>query len=134
MQCAIELQKLDRLECEAWAAWERSQQPIQQARIKGNGTAQSADRVITNRNGDPRFLDVVHKCIASRRVLLGLDSPARVVHSQPITPQPPQLTIEERRARLLQLIDTMQKRMANGEIEPPTSAGDRILSDDATDS
>ena len=74
----LELQKLDQLEREAWAAWERSQKPSQQARVKGGKSEQDADRVVKNQIGDPRFLDQVHKCIASRRALLGLDGPLRI--------------------------------------------------------
>ena len=73
----LEVQKLDRLEREAWAAWERSQKPTQQARIKGNNSEQNAERIVKNQVGDPRFLEQIHKCIAARRALLGLDTAAR---------------------------------------------------------
>jgi predicted transcriptional regulator len=33
----LELQKLDRVEREAWAAWERSQQPAQSVVVSGDG-------------------------------------------------------------------------------------------------
>lgn len=69
----IELQKLDRLEREAWSAWERSQKPAQSAEFKDDANSATLKRV-TNRVGDPRFLVVVHQCIASRRALLGLDA------------------------------------------------------------
>lgn len=36
-----------------------------------------AERVVKNEIGDPRFLDQVHKCIASRRALLGLGQCSR---------------------------------------------------------
>ena len=81
-QCGIELQKLDRLECEAWAAWERSQKPSQQARVRAT-SEQNADRVIKNQVGDPRFLEQVHKCIAARCALLGLDNQPRAETTEP---------------------------------------------------
>ncbi len=89
----MELQKIDRLEREAWAAWERSQKPSQQARVKASQSDQNADRTIKNQVGDPRFLEQVHKCIASRRAILGLDAPAQV---EPVLPAPVPLTAEQR--------------------------------------
>jgi hypothetical protein len=70
----LEIQKLDRLEREAWAAWERSQKPSQSAEFKDDATNTPSKKKIKNQNGDPRFLVVVHQCIASRRALLGLDA------------------------------------------------------------
>lgn len=70
----LEIQKLDRLEREAWAAWERSQKPSQSAEFKDDATNTPSKKRVKNQNGDPRFLIVVHQCIASRRALLGLDA------------------------------------------------------------
>jgi hypothetical protein len=71
---AVELQKIDQLEREAWAAWERSQKPLQTAVVTGQGAGERTRKSLTNQYGDPRFLEVVHKCIAQRRALLGLDT------------------------------------------------------------
>ena len=70
----LEIQKLDRLEREAWAAWERSQKPSQSAEFKDDDANTPTKKRVKNQNGDPRFLIVVHQCIASRRALLGLDA------------------------------------------------------------
>ena len=70
----MELQKLDRLEREAWAGWERSQKPSQSADFKDDTGNTPSRKRVKNQNGDPRFLVVVHQCIASRRALLGLDA------------------------------------------------------------
>lgn len=70
----LEIQKLDRLEREAWAAWERSQKPSQSAEFKDDALNTPTKKRVKNQNGDPRFLVVVHQCIASRRALLGLDA------------------------------------------------------------
>ena len=70
----LEIQKLDRLEREAWAAWERSQKPSQSAEFKDDAVNTPTKKRVKNQNGDPRFLVVVHQCIASRRALLGLDA------------------------------------------------------------
>ncbi len=69
----LEIQKLDRLEREAWAAWERSQKPSQSAEFKDDATSTPSKKKVKNQVGDPRFLVVVHQAIASRRALLGLD-------------------------------------------------------------
>ncbi len=76
---AQELQKLHRLEREAWAAWERSQKPAQSAVIQGEEPSQAMRKTIKNQHGDPRFLEQIHKCIASRRALLGLDAPQKIM-------------------------------------------------------
>jgi hypothetical protein len=111
MQCNLELQKIDRVERESWAAWERSQKPSQQARVKGGGNEQAADRVIKNQVGDPRFLELVNKCIAARRALLGLDAVPRVEPPQPVT----LLTPEERRQHILAILREVERRKQNSE-------------------
>lgn len=67
-----ELKKITLVEMEAWAGFERSQKPAQEARVK-DGDQSKATKTMKSRTGDARFLDVVMKCIASRRELLGLD-------------------------------------------------------------
>jgi hypothetical protein len=76
-----ELAKLDRIEREAWAAWERSQKPAQSAVIQGEGAQQPTRKTLKNQNGDPRFLELAMKCIAARRAILGLDAPQRLEHT-----------------------------------------------------
>jgi predicted transcriptional regulator len=78
-----ELQKLDRLEREAWEAWERSQKPAQEATMSTDGTAQKTVKKVSEQSGDARYLEVVHKCIASRRALLGIDAPVKVAPTSP---------------------------------------------------
>jgi hypothetical protein len=68
-----ELQRIDRVEREAWAAWERSQQPAQSAVVTGEDITKRTKKSVHQKYGDPRFLDIVHKCIAQRRAMLGLD-------------------------------------------------------------
>lgn len=70
----LEIQKLDRLEREAWAAWERSQKPSQSAEFKDGIANTPTKKKVKNQNGDPRFLAVVLQAIAGRRALLGLDA------------------------------------------------------------
>ena len=78
-----ELKKLDRLEREAWAAWERSQKPAQSAVINVGGGGQKTQKRVAEQVGDPRYLEQVQKCIAARRALLGLDAPTRIA---PVSP------------------------------------------------
>lgn len=74
----LEIQKLDRLEREAWAAWERSQKPSQSAEFRDEATNTPSKKKVKNQNGGPRFLVVVDQCIASRRALLGLSRCAEI--------------------------------------------------------
>jgi hypothetical protein len=92
----LELQKLDRIEREAWDAWERSKQPAQSARVRSNGSgSERTEKTVRQRIGDPRFLDQIHKCIASRRALLGLDAPTRIAPVMPDGQTPFRLAVAQ---------------------------------------
>jgi len=78
-----ELRKLERLEVEAWNAWQRSQKPAQEATISSDGSSQKTIKKVSEQTGDPRFLDQISKCIASRRALLGLDAPTKIAPTSP---------------------------------------------------
>lgn len=54
---ALELARIDKVESEAWNAWERSQREGQ--------------------TGDPRFLELVNKCCAQRCKIIGIEAPVR---------------------------------------------------------
>jgi hypothetical protein len=73
----LELRKIDRIEREAWAAWERSKKPAQSATTSDEPNQRRTRRHVKNQYGDPRFLEQVHKCVSARRALLGLDAPVR---------------------------------------------------------
>ncbi len=70
---SIELEKIDLIEREAWAAWKRSQKPAQSAVVTGEGAGQRTSKSMKHQVGDPRFLVLVSQSIAQRRALLGLD-------------------------------------------------------------
>lgn len=78
---AEELARLDALETEAWAAWERSRAPAETTTAEkaetADGTRSKASKRVEGRDGDPRFLQVVERCIARRCELLGLDEPQK---------------------------------------------------------
>ena len=78
-----ELKKIERVEREAWAAWERSRKPAQSAVVNVDGRGQKTQKKLTEQCGDPRYLDQIQKCIAGRRALLGLDAPTRIA---PVSP------------------------------------------------
>jgi hypothetical protein len=102
----VELQKLDRIGREACAGWERPQELVPATQISGQGNGEQSAKFIRNQVGDPLFLDQIQKCRAHRRVLLQLDI------SAPVPPDQPQqyLSLEERRARLLTIIETIRQR------------------------
>jgi predicted transcriptional regulator len=81
--CELELRTIDWLQREAAEAWERSKKPAQSAVIHGDGTSAPTRKTLKNQNGDPRYLDAIQKCIASRCALLGLNAPQRLEHSGP---------------------------------------------------
>ena len=79
---ACELQKIDLIEREAWAAWQRSQTPLSGiVRTDRDGARGPSHRSsLKNSHGDPRYLDLVNKCVAQRCLLLALN---------PAAPPPP---------------------------------------------
>jgi predicted transcriptional regulator len=79
----VELRKLERIEREAWEAWERTKKPAQSAVMTTDGEQQKTQKTVKEQHGDPRFLEAIQRCIASRRALLGLDAPVRVAPTSP---------------------------------------------------
>jgi hypothetical protein len=67
-----QLQKLLLVETEAWAAWQRSQDPVKSASLTDAKGAKQSRTSLKHTCGDPRFLEQVNKCIAQRCLLLGL--------------------------------------------------------------
>lgn len=113
---AVELQKLDLLEREAWDAWKRSQKPQQSAVFVGDSAGPESRKTLSNRDGDPRFLEIIHKCIAQRRALLGLDILA------PETKHDDDLTPDLRRTRVLTVLSELRQSVAVAELA--TGLGD----------
>ena len=103
----VELQRLDLIIREAWAAWQRSQKPQQSASFTGDTPGPQSQKKVANRVGDPRFLEQINKCIAQRRALLGLD----VVEPFPLDEDlfHDNLTPEERIARAEMLLDHLRQ-------------------------
>jgi len=93
----LELERLAHIGREAWAAWQRSQQPSQSATVDGEAGSQKARRTVKHQYGDPRFLDIALRCSDARRKLLGIDAPTRIA---PTTPDGQPLTLEERKIHI----------------------------------
>jgi len=88
----LELQRLDDIIKEAWAAWEKSKEDYQKQKARQDAIpvpaedGQGADPAVVKMSqeredvrscGDPRYLDVINKALAERRKLLGLYSPEK---------------------------------------------------------
>ena len=113
-----EIAKVDEVERVAWADYARSKREFKSKIVKGKGlgrneqgqtTGDSIEQTIKTeeRNGDPRFLDVVMKCIERRCKLLGLDEPEKHQHSGKVTLE--DKSLEEVRARREQIEKEMQE-------------------------
>ena len=82
---AQELAKIDRLEREYWAAWERSCEDAEtiteKARAsRGSDKPDSVEKTkqAKGQAGDPRFLAGVQWCIEQRCKILGIEAPKRI--------------------------------------------------------
>jgi hypothetical protein len=67
-----------------------------------------------------RFLDQIQKCLTHRRALLELDISAQVLPDQPQE----YLSLEERRARLLTIIETIRQRQAAAASKSAADSGE----------
>lgn len=80
---AEQLAKIDRLEAEYWAAWDRSKRPKTRKGKKSKttsgplGDSDESSVVVEERDGNPAWLAGVDKCIERRCKLLGLDAPTK---------------------------------------------------------
>lgn len=83
---AQQLAKVDALERTYWEAWERSCKPRETniaKMVDGKGERKEATTHKEGRDGNPKFLEGVLKCIERRCQLLGIDAPKRLEHSGP---------------------------------------------------
>jgi DNA primase len=84
---SAELAKIDRLEREYWDAWERSLEEFKSRTAKSKGASTDGKENIEktlrteDRNGDPRFLQGIERCIAQRTKILGIEAPEKREHS-----------------------------------------------------
>jgi len=74
---AQELARIDQVEREAWAAWERSQEDAESKKMVEAGSNTRYEAQTKGQTGDPRFLELVMKCVDRRCKILGVDAPVR---------------------------------------------------------
>jgi len=76
-----ELLKLDTVEREAWAAWERSIGRSKKVVTRKDGQGNIIDKTITTDDlpGDPRYLTAINATVDRRIRLLGLDQPQEII-------------------------------------------------------
>lgn len=77
---ARELHKLDRLESEAWRAWEASRKPGERKVYEGGKLSR---KEVTGQTGDPRYLNAIMGIQDRRSRLLGLDAPVKFAPTTP---------------------------------------------------
>lgn len=70
-----QLQKIDLIEAEAWAAWQRSQQKKHSASITRGKNGEQTRTGMQDQFGDPRYLREIGKCVAQRNEMIGVQPP-----------------------------------------------------------
>lgn len=73
-----ELARIDKVEREAWTAWERSQDDAETTKVVETESNKRWEAQTKGQAGDPRFLDIVMKCVDRRCKILGVDAPAKL--------------------------------------------------------
>ncbi len=77
-----ELSRIDTLEREAWQAYERSKservRKREGSRTAGESSSSEAFTEREERDGDPRFMEIILKCIVQRSNILGINAAVRV--------------------------------------------------------
>ena len=78
-----ELQKLDKMEVEAWSAWEMSKQSKKKNEVKKGGNGGLSRQIMTKevtetRCGNPRYLDLLLNIQQRRAKMLGFDAPIKI--------------------------------------------------------
>ena len=101
---AMELERIRLVQREAWKGWKRSQLPSVVTRRSRRGDRTVEVTVTKTRVGNPRFLNVLLKCVDRRIRLLGLD--ARLKFAEPVN-RSHNLTLDERRVEVFVTIDVL---------------------------
>lgn len=99
---ASELLKLDKLEAEYWAAWDKSKEPHVTHKTRpgrrrkgeeGDPTPET-EETVEYTAGHPRFLDGVLECVRSRCKLLGLDEADMIERARQRAAQQAQVNVQ----------------------------------------
>jgi hypothetical protein len=109
-----ELAKLDSLEAEMWAAWERSKTPREVTRTRhrtgGKTAGDEAERRKEHRDGNPQFAQMILSCIDRRCKLLGLDPERQPDGMPPPGTKGKDLTDDERERAYNRLLSKLASR------------------------
>ena len=70
-----QLQKIDLIEAQAWAAWQRSQGQRHSAALTRGKTGQQTRTSLQDQYGDPRYLREIARCVAQRYEMIGVQPP-----------------------------------------------------------
>lgn len=70
-----QLQKVDLVEAEAWAAWQRSQEPQRSATLNKGKAGEQSRTTLKHQSGDPRYLREVARCVTQRYEMIGVEPP-----------------------------------------------------------
>lgn len=115
----IELEKLNRLESEAFEAWEKSKlnavslkENVVEAGDGETGLVTASERTTKGQVGDPQFLEVMRKLSADRRKILGLDAPMKIAPTTPDGEEPYTMAIKEAEQKADGLTDEQLRQVA----------------------
>ena len=75
---SAELVRINKIETEAWEAWERSKGKDKSTKIKGTtNKANYIEKTESENFGDPRYFNTIQWCINKRAELIGLNAPLK---------------------------------------------------------
>lgn len=104
----LQLEKIDRMEREAWNAWEKSKGPLEINRAGVNQQQKGrAERITKTTAGDPRMLLIVDRCIERRCKILGLEAPVKTAVTDTRGNDVP---TDQRVAGVLELLGALRER------------------------
>lgn len=121
----LELKRLDKMEVELWEAWERSKEPKRKTQIRGGSILKTHisggildKRELEDRNGDPRYLDLLLKVQERRAKLLGYNAPMKVnVYSEPPKEENPAETKYDINALPIDIVVEMAYKLQDAEFK-----------------
>jgi DNA-binding transcriptional regulator YhcF (GntR family) len=125
---ARQIQELSLTIRSAWEGWARSQEPTKKQSMRSKGFTkkpgskqggrvqirpedilefEQVNRSQTS-SGDPRFLEIVERCLAARARLLGMNQPVKIAPTDPSGTRP----YEDARGELLRRINSVAENVA----------------------
>lgn len=114
---ARELDRLEAIEQEAWEAWRRSIGTMRRTTLsEGGKNGDQIDTTEWTEAGDPRFLDVVLRCVDRRARLMGLEPKEPQGAGVVVNVQNNEcnVSINDRRTELLDIIAAASQRAGSG--------------------